>query len=239
MPSHHVHVEKLVTSLPIYKIYDNGLELDITRMKDEKAFKRLLVRDDDLELRAEELPDSKLVQFRLFDAPGLDDTDGNDVQRIARIFSALGMVDTINLVIIMGSQHVPLLPSQKAAYQAYFDLLPELKSLMMVLHTHVPNHHRYPGINARLDAKLEERAQFFKSIKGQVVPTMRIDCDLEETAPAHLYMTRNTIGEILVLATIKIPIAWTRTHVHKLTTMTAVDDIVHRRYKAKLDSVFK
>ncbi|KAF9996476.1 hypothetical protein BGZ65_007935, partial [Modicella reniformis] len=73
--------DEVMTSLPIYKLYDmndDGRELDTTQIKTESAFKKLLARDDDLELRAEELPGSKLVRFRIIDTPGLDDTNGND-----------------------------------------------------------------------------------------------------------------------------------------------------------------
>ncbi|KAF9944650.1 hypothetical protein BGZ65_011763, partial [Modicella reniformis] len=236
-----VHVEEVTTSLPIYRLYDlnDSRELDTSQIKDEKAFKTLLVREDDLELRAEEVPGSKLVRFRIFDTPGLDDTNGNDIQNIARIFSALATVNTFNLIIIVDSHYVPLIPSQKSAFATYFDLFQEWKDLLTIVHTHVPNRHRYPGVNTKLDDKLSERSMFFNQTLGREIPSKRIDCNLEEAGPAHIWLTRNTIREILEIATVKIPVTRERTHVHKLQMMTAIDDIVHRRYEGKLDPAHK
>lgn len=238
----NVHVEVVTTSLPIYRLYDlddDNREFDTSRIKDEKAFKKFLAREDALELLADEEPDATKVQFRIFDTPGLDDTKGNDIQNIAKVLSALSGLNELHLVLIMDSHHVPLVQSQKAAFSTYFDLFQRLKDLMTIVHTHVPNQHRFPGTNSKIDRKLKERSEFFNGIAGREVPSKRIDCDLDEEGLVHVCLTRNAIREILEIALIKTPVTVRTTHVHKLPTMIAVDDLVHGRYNVRLDSVVK
>ncbi|KAK3820267.1 MAG: hypothetical protein J3Q66DRAFT_336699 [Benniella sp.] len=237
-----VYDEVVSTNLPIYRLLDqdnDNRDLDVTAVKNEKALKKLLLRDDDVELKQEEAPGSTTVQLRFFDTPGLDDTDGNDSKHIAQILSALSVVHEFHFVILMDSHHVPLLASQKNAFKAYFGLFEELKGLITIVHTKAPNHHRYPGINPAFDAKLAERSNFFNEVVGREIPTKRIDCDLEESGPVHVYMTRSMIREILEAVLTKTPAPMRRTHIHKLPPMIEVDNFVHRRCEGKLDAVLK
>ncbi|KAF9349913.1 hypothetical protein BGX34_001501 [Mortierella sp. NVP85] len=235
-----VHVEVVPTTLPVYKLFDlndGNREFDATRLKDEKSFKRFLFRDDDLELRAEEAPGSTEVQFRVFDTPGLNDTMNNDINNIAKIFPALSAIDNFHLIVIMDSHPVPLFPSQKSAFNTYFDLFEDFKSLMTVVHTNTPNHHRLPGLNKLFDTKLRQRSEFFNRIAGREVPTVRIDCDLDETGPAHLCMTRNAIRDILEIATIKPPVAKEMARVRKMPKMLAVDKKLRKNCKSTLNHI--
>ncbi|KAI8349802.1 hypothetical protein B0O80DRAFT_141090 [Mortierella sp. GBAus27b] len=237
-----VHVDEITTRFPIYKLYDlkdDSQEYDFSRIKNEKDFRKFLDREDDLLLRPEEEDDAAQIRFRFFDTPGLDDTDGNDVQNIAKILTTLSEVDELHLVLILDSHHVPLVQSQKAAFAAYFELFQRLKDLMIIVHTHVPNQNRFPGTNPKLDNKLKERSEVFNTIAGREVPSKRIDCDLDETGPVHTCLTRNAIRELLEIATIKAPAVMRTTHIHKLPAMTAVDGVVHRRYQAKMDALAK
>ncbi|KAF9939665.1 hypothetical protein BGZ65_009858 [Modicella reniformis] len=238
-----VRVEEITTCLPVYKLYDlnDRRELDISHFlseNKESAFKKLLVRDDDLELWEEEIPGSTMVRFRVFDTPGLDDTNGNDVKNIAKTFSALFEAKEFHLVLIMDSHHVPLLNSQERAFKSYFELFEELKGLITIVHTKVPDIHRHPR-NMTVESKLSERSVFFNEIMGREVPSKRIDCDLAETGPVHLCLRRNTIREILEIATIKTPAIMSRTYVHKALVMVPVDRMVHARCMSKLDEVIK
>jgi len=233
-------VEDVITTLPIYKVYDeNGLEFDSRSIKDEWSFKRFLNRDDDLELRPVELPGSPKVRFRIFDTPGLNDTNGNDIENIASTFSTLSEVGHLNLIIITDSHHVPLNPSQQDAFKTYFNLFKDLKGLITVVHTHSPNKFRVPGMNIMHDRKLKGRSEFFNQIMGREVPTKRIDCDPNETGPANLCMTRNAIREILEMAKVKAPVTINTTHVYKTPFMVHVDRSVRDAYRAKLNESLK
>jgi len=233
-------VEDIITTLPIFKVYDEkGVEFDTGGLKDERGFKRFLARDDDLELRPVEVPGSPEVWLRIFDTPGLNDTNGNDIQNIASTFSALSEVGHLNLIIIMDSHHVPLNPSQKDAFGAYFDLFSDLKGLITVVHTHSPNKCRVPGMNILHDRKLKERSDFFNKITGLVIPTKRIDCDPSENEPGNLCMTRNAIREILEMAKVKAAVTLNTTNVYKTRFMLQVDASVHEAYRAKLNEHLK
>jgi len=149
------------------------------------------------------------------------------------------VVHEFHFVILMDSHYVPLNASQKNAFKAYFGLFEELKGLITIVHTKAPNHHRYPGINPKFDAKLSERSNFFNEVVGREIPTKRIDCDLDETGPVHVYMTRSIIREILESVLTKTPVPMRRSHIHKLPPMIEVDKLVHRRCEGKLDAVLK
>lgn len=233
-------METITTKIPSYKLYDleNSCEIDISRFiaeKSESAFKKLL-GNDDLELLPGEAKGSTFVQFRLFDTPGLDDTKGNDIQNIARTFTGLSDVHEFHMVLIMDSHEVPLTMSQKAAFKSYFDLFEDLKALIVIVHTKVPNIHRHPA-NTKLDKRLAGRSQFFNEVMGRPVPTKRIDCDIDETGPAHLCLMRKTIREILKIATIKTPVVRRRAHIQKTLAMKSADKLVEGKYKAMLKSV--
>jgi len=239
-----VHTEIVTTNLPVYRLYeaDANEELDIFSMFLEKSvrpFKKLLERDEGLTLCPEELPDSKWARFRIIDTPGLDDTKSNDLPNIAKTFSALSDIDEIHLVLIINSLETPVLLSQEAAYKSYFQVFEELKSLLTIVHTKVPNIHRHPK-DTKIGEKFSERTTIFNEIAGFEVPAKTIDCDLDEEAGlTHVCLTRNTIREILEMATVKTPVFSRRTNVCKPPAMITVDDALRKKYEQELDSVNK
>ncbi|KAF9364478.1 hypothetical protein BGX34_001407 [Mortierella sp. NVP85] len=241
-----VHTETVTTNLPVYRLYDleadANEELDIFSMfleESVRTFKKLLERDEGLMLSPEEMPDSKWARFRIIDTPGLDDTKGNDILNIAKTFSSLSDIDEIHLVLIINSFETPVLSSQEAAYKSYFQVFEELKNLLTIVHTKVPNIHRHPK-DTKIGEKLLERTTIFNEIAGFEVPAKIIDCNLdEETGLTHVCLTRDTIREILKMATTKTPVLSHRTNVCKPPAMTTVDDALRKKYEQELDSVDK
>jgi hypothetical protein len=75
-------------------------------------------------------------------------------------------------------------------------------------------------MNTRFDLKLAERSQLFNQFAGRDVPTKRIDCDVDETGPGHLWMTRNVIREILEIATVRPPVVYRITGYRKTLDLT-------------------
>ncbi|KAF9957278.1 hypothetical protein BGZ65_002152 [Modicella reniformis] len=239
-----VRCEMVTTNLPIYRLYDlddDNREVDISTIlleESEKTFKKLLDREEDLDLYKEEVPGSTWAQFRFFDTPGLDDTNGNDVQNVAKIFSSLSNVKVFHMILILSSCRVPLTETQVAAYKTYFDLFTELRGLITVIHTNVPNIDRDPR-NMKWKPMLSERSEFFNGVMGGEVPTKKIDCDLTETGPVQICLTQNTIREILEISTVKTPAIMSRTNVRKLPKMTSVDALLHRKCQLKLGPIHK
>ncbi|KAF9356776.1 hypothetical protein BGX34_009762 [Mortierella sp. NVP85] len=230
-----VQCEVVTTILPVYKLFEeNDLEFNTRSIKDEGSFKKFLNRDD-FELYPIRIPGSPEVQFRIFDTPGLNATNGKDIKNIASTFSALSEVGHLNLLIIMDSHHVPLTPPLKDAFKTYFDLFEDLKGLITVVHTHAPNKHRVPGMNVRFDDKLKVRSECFNRLIGRKIPTKRIDCDPEERGPPNLCMTRNAIREILEMAKVKATVRLNTTRVCKTVAMMNVDRCAIGTYTTMLN----
>jgi len=93
----------------------NWISVDSSLKEANATLKKLLVCDENLELRPNKVPGSTTVQFSVFDTPGLDDTNGDDIKDIARTFSALTKTKEFHLILIMDSHAVPLLPTQEDA----------------------------------------------------------------------------------------------------------------------------
>lgn len=249
-------MEVIASQLPIYKLYDNNYrrddndedstetrEIDIDAALSHsniKPFKNILARDcdDGLEVRQEMASSSEWARFRFIDTPGLEDTGGNDIQNLAKIFEALSKVDKFHLVLIVDSHYKTLTPTITEAFMTYFHVFKELDSLAMILHTHVPNINRHPS-KSDIPLKLRERSEFFDNIAGRKIQTRWIDCDKEEHGPANICLTHNTIREVLEIATIKTPVSRRKTFVRRPLKMATVDDVLRRQYQEKFDSVQK
>ncbi|KAF9539695.1 hypothetical protein EC957_005112 [Mortierella hygrophila] len=113
-------IEEVVTCLPAYRIYETNhhgrQEIDVEHHFEGKmlgAFKTLLSRQEGLELTAERtIPFSR---FRIIDTPGLDDSQGRDIENLGRIFSTLSSLGQLHLVIITDSHDTVLAPGYQAA----------------------------------------------------------------------------------------------------------------------------
>ncbi|KAI8349810.1 hypothetical protein B0O80DRAFT_141141 [Mortierella sp. GBAus27b] len=241
-----VRSEVVVTNLPIYKLYDRdesdgstdgGQEININAILSQsilKPFKKLLDRDDDLEARPEVIPGSEWVRFRLIDTPGLDDTQGDDLRNLCKIFKALSTVNKFSLVLIFDANQA-FLKSQVEAFETYFRLFEELNGLTIIVHTKVPNINRHSSKKALPD-KLAERSKFFSKIAGRSIPATWIDCDVEEHGPANTCLTRNTIRNILEIAMFKTPISRNKTSIRKTPKMAAMDNVLHEQCQKKFQS---
>ncbi|KAI8349807.1 hypothetical protein B0O80DRAFT_141124 [Mortierella sp. GBAus27b] len=245
-----VRSEEVVTNLPIYKLFDldnsdddwdvsagGEREIDIDAALSQsnvKPFKKLLERDENLEVRPEATPSSEWARYNLIDTPGLDDTSGHDMRNLAKIFKALSTIDKFHLVLILDSHNKTFSTSVVEAFKTYFHLFKELDNLTMVLHTHASNIERHPS-KTKFAQKLAERSRFFDEIAGREIPTKRIDCDLD-ASPANTCLTWNTIRELLEIARLKTPGTRNKTHVRKTPKMTAVDQLLRQRCQEKLDA---
>ncbi|KAG0229029.1 hypothetical protein BGX31_006343 [Mortierella sp. GBA43] len=246
-----VRSEVVVTNLPIYKLFDlddsdddwdvsvdgeREIDIDATLSQSNvKPFKKLLERDENLKVRPETNPDSEWARFQLIDTPGLDDTNGDDIRNLARVFEALSTVDKLHLVLIVDSNK-PFSKSVVEAFKTYFHIFEELNSLAVVLHTHVRNINRHPS-KTTVARKLQERSEFFNEIAGRKIPTKRIDCDTDESGFADTCLTQNTIQEILEIAKLKTPVSSNITFIRKTPKMATVDAALREKCQKELDSI--
>ncbi|KAF9140581.1 hypothetical protein BGX30_006275 [Mortierella sp. GBA39] len=238
-------IEEVVTCLPAYRIYETNhhgrQEIDVEHHFEGKmlgAFKALLSRQEGLELTAERT--TPFSRFRIIDTPGLDDSQGRDIENLGRIFSTLSSLGQLHLVIITDSHDTVLAPGYQAALRTYSTLFSTMHGLMTFVMTKIPNKQRHPGKknNAELNNKLEERTRIISGIMGRRFPSFKIDCNLQEKRPFHICLTRNIIRDILSTATIKTPVALTM-QVQKTPPMRAVDQTVYTIYAAYFSSLEK
>ncbi|KAK3834986.1 MAG: hypothetical protein J3R72DRAFT_494394 [Linnemannia gamsii] len=238
-------IEEIVTCLPIYRIYEinneGRQEIDVERHFDSKmygAFKALLSCREGLELKAERT--SPFSRFRIIDTPGLDDSQGRDVENLGRIFSALASLGQLHLVVITDSHDTILAPGYQAALQTYSTLFSTMHGLMIFVMTKIPNKQRHPAKkgNAVLNRKLEERTRIISGIMGRSFPSFKIDCDLQEKRYFPICLTRNIIRDVLSTATIKTPVAL-KMKVQKTPSMRAVDQSVYTTYATYFSSLAK
>ncbi|KAF7721570.1 hypothetical protein EC973_004488 [Apophysomyces ossiformis] len=232
----------LTTTLPLYGLFnENNNLIHLPSTRDQAIYYEHIVNDRNRSTRPINVDGSRQYQFQIFDTPGLNDTQGNDVLNIAKIFSTLhnSGVTHFNLVIITDSHYVPLYASQQQAFKTYFKLFDDLKSRITILHTHVDDMKRLPGMDKDFDEKLDGRSDFFKKITGKQVPTMRIDCDPTKTAAIQVALRMNVIQNVLKMAIVQEPLVLSKTSVSKLQSMNAAGKIVCEKYQAKLDSASK
>ncbi|KAF9311646.1 hypothetical protein BG003_007174 [Podila horticola] len=229
-------IEEVVTCLPSYKIFETNhfgrQEIDLERFIEEKKFddfKALLKRRKGLEVTAE--GSASFSRFRIIDTPGLDDSQGRDVEILGRIFSTLSSLGHLHLVVITDSHTAILAPGYQAALQTYSTLFSTMHGLMTFVMTNIPNKQRHPDRqkSSGLYDKLEKRAEIISGIMGRRFPSFKIDCDLQEKRPFHIYLMRNVIRDILSTATIKTPVAL-KMQVRKTPRMKQADEIVYRNY---------
>ncbi|KAG0237708.1 hypothetical protein BGW42_000114 [Actinomortierella wolfii] len=229
----------VTTSLPPYGFFDEyDREIELSKITKRNVYHRHI--DDDIYRSTRPVFDSnsRNYTFNILDTPGLNDTtQGNDIANIANIFTRLQELDIthFNLVIVTDSHHVPMYVSQKQAFETYFKLFDDMKSRIVVVHTHVDDMKRFHSMDKRLDQKLNERAWFFAKLTGKSVPTVRIDCDPENTAAVQVAIRMNTIRDILKMALVHAPVVFQRTAVSMLPVMVSSAEIVHKKYQEKKD----
>ncbi|KAF8967211.1 hypothetical protein BGZ46_000219 [Entomortierella lignicola] len=238
-------IEEVVTSLPAYRIYEydhhGRQEIDVERHFEHKmigAFKVLSSRREGLELTAEgSIPFSR---FRIIDTPGLDDSQGRDVEHLGRIFSALSSLGKLYLVIITDSHNCSFAPGYQTALQTYSTLFSTMHGLMTIVMTKISNKKLHPGKkkNEPLIQSLEERIKLISEIMGRRFPLFKIDCKLEEDQPFYICLLRNTIRDILRIATIKTPVAL-KMQIQKTPSMRHVDQKVYSTYATYFSSLEK
>ncbi|KAF9274898.1 hypothetical protein BGZ68_000273 [Mortierella alpina] len=228
-------VVEIETCLPAYKVYEANQEgrqeIDMKHYLEETVlddFKALLRRQEGLEVTAES--STSCSRFRIIDTPGLDDSDGRDVEILGRIFSVIAKLGHLHLVVITDSHKALLAPGYKAALKTYSTLFSTMHGLMVFVGTHISNKYQHAGLkNSEFNTQLTERTDIISDIMGRSFPQFKIDCNLKERRPFHICVTRNTIRDILHTATIKTAVKLDM-KVHKTVAMKEVDEIVYKRY---------
>ncbi|KAF9203992.1 hypothetical protein BGZ49_005791 [Haplosporangium sp. Z 27] len=174
--------------------------------------------------------------IRIFDTPGLDDTNSHDERNVANILAALSDAGAVHLVLIMISRTAPMTPSLRIALTNYSNIFSPFGGLMAFVHTKVPVKVQYTH-DAKFEDFIDERSRDLMQIMGRKIPHYLLDCDLEEDRPAPLYFTRYIIRSLLVLAQFNVPAPLNRIQLHKTRWMMDIDGVIISEFKKKLESI--
>jgi len=230
-----VRIEEVVTCLPSYRIYETNRfgrqEIDVERYMEETTFDdfKALLNRQDVEVMAE--GGATFSRFRIIDTPGLDDSEGRDIENLGKIFSAIQGLGNLHLVVITDRHGTTLSPGYQTALKTYSRLFSTMHGLMTFVMTSIPYKQRHPGRkkNLGLDTKLKERVDIISEIMGRRFPSFKIDCNLVEFRPFHICLVRNTLRDLLSTATIKTPVGL-KLQIYKTPAMKAVDEDVYTTY---------
>ncbi|KAF9586464.1 hypothetical protein BGW38_004541, partial [Lunasporangiospora selenospora] len=175
-------------------------------------------------MRGPDLPNE--YNFRIFDTPGLDGTEGNDVKSIAKILESLPAVQEIDLVIFTIDMNNPKWLYARRALEDYCNILLEMRGLFVFVHTKVEYEKLHP--DSRDYSDFAKRREELNHIMGRKVRHFAIDSDFDEERPVLIYKRLADIRELLSLAKLNVPVTTSQMRLSKTKWMRQVDDIVLR-----------
>ncbi|KAI7831667.1 hypothetical protein BC939DRAFT_435949 [Gamsiella multidivaricata] len=174
---------------------------------------------------------------RIFDTPGLNDTNGHDERNVTKILSALSGAGAVHLILIMIAGG-PLTPELQSSLKTYSRIFSAMGGLLVFVHTNMRFDDQHPN-NPRLTAFINERRSSLRDIMGRDIPHFFIDCDLDEDRPAHLYCRQRIIRHLLLIARMNEPVPLSNMQLYKTQKMIEVDELIAKEYRAKQAAVEK
>ncbi|KAF9198893.1 hypothetical protein BGZ49_000175, partial [Haplosporangium sp. Z 27] len=200
-----------------------------------RQFKKI-IKQEGLVLRKLDHSDFPTCTIRIFDTPGLEDTNGRDERNIANILSALSDSNAIHLVLIMVSRDTPLTPGLQIALENYSNIFSAMEGLMAFVHTKVKVTNQYCHDTEFANFMGERRKDLMK-IMGRDIPHYLIDCDLKEERPGPLFFRQHVIRSLLLQAPFNVAVKLDRVQLHKTKRMMDIDAIIEREFKANLAEI--
>ncbi|KAG0316983.1 hypothetical protein BGZ99_006567 [Dissophora globulifera] len=231
------------TNFPEYHLYDSSLPIasEAAKFLDSCSFqehRRMLDRVDGVKVRKGKASSYPRASVRIFDTPGLNDTQGHDEKNVANILSALSGGEAVHLVLIVMSRHAPMTVELQAALKTYSNIFSTMGGIIAFAHT------KFDFKDHRIDNPvttkfMDERKATLASVIGRDTPHFLIDCDLDEYRPVRNFLTQRAIRSILTQATKNVPVPLSRIHLHKTTKMMEIDQQVANGYQERLEHLKK
>ncbi|KAG0339544.1 hypothetical protein BG004_006775, partial [Podila humilis] len=186
------------TDLPSYSISRGDEHIDPGSFLDE----------EDPEDYEDELNDRKMYKihreegdgtystFNLIDTPGLNDTSKFDESNLAVIFKWLKSINSINLVVIAVA-NTPFTEGLNDALKAYIDLVPQLRDILVFLHTNV-DYAKLHRTDVQFIRSMDEKKKILHKLIGRnSVPHVLIDNDLDSSRTVRMCITQNALRSLL------------------------------------------
>ncbi|CAO3570339.1 unnamed protein product [Mortierella alpina] len=217
-----------------------GREIDSAELfgGDALHYQRLISRLDDLRVLQKGTSGEKRCRLCILDTPGLDDTDGRDVNNVAKIVEVLSSSRSVHLVLIMIASTTPLTPELRGTLRTYANIFSEMKGLMAFVHTKCDYRFQHSSDQQHRDFK-RDRILDLEVTMGRRIPSFFIDCNLKEYLPAPTYLRQRSIRSILQLAKFNVPVSLRRMQLCKTQKMADVDQIILDQYQAQLEAILK
>ncbi|KAF9582622.1 hypothetical protein BGW38_010963 [Lunasporangiospora selenospora] len=195
---------------------------EIRREPDFRKYKQRLNQYDNNEVHQVPPTSKKRYRFRIFDTPGLEDTDGEDVKNVANILEAVSKAGEIHLVLVTVSLGSHLSPGLQTALKDYRNILSDMRGLIAFVHTNL-DYTSMHAENTEFNEKLTTRRRVLDKIMGREVPYFVINSDLKEDRPVCVYLRNNTIRDMLSLAQLNVPVSVHQMQIVKTEHMQTVD----------------
>ncbi|KAG0203962.1 hypothetical protein BGX28_003930 [Mortierella sp. GBA30] len=242
-----VREQLLETAFPVYQLFDHAApnsvnmdtpvvqEVNITEIFDDdmNAYKRRIDQVKRLKVHRDDSAGIPTCTIRVFDTPGLDDTNGQDERNVAKILTALSEAGSVHLVLILINRHTPLNEKLKEALQIYSDIFSAMGSLMAFVHTNFEYKIQHFK-NKKMVDFMAARKDDLKLLMGRDIPHFLIDLDLDEERPVPAFLTRRVIRHILLLARLNIAVPVSSMQICKTPKMKDLDKFILDECEKKL-----
>ncbi|KAI8596713.1 hypothetical protein EDD21DRAFT_408154 [Dissophora ornata] len=192
-----------------------------------QEYRARIERTEGLEIRQVEQYSYPETTIRVFDTPGLEDTNHQDERNVASILTSLSKENAIHLVLIVISRGTPLTPGLQEALKTYSNIFRAMNGLMAVVHTHFEYRLQHPD-DRKSSTFIKARKADLNAIMGREMTHFLLDCDLDEDRAIHIYLRQRTIREILLMATFNIPVPLNTMQLYKTKKMREVDMLIAR-----------
>ncbi|KAG0361533.1 hypothetical protein BGZ54_009056 [Gamsiella multidivaricata] len=238
-----VQMQQIETSFPLYRVYEAEEDQDqsasphptrevamesLLRGCAIREYKTRIDRMDNLVAHKDKHSVYPECLIRVFDTPGLEDTNSYDERNVAKILTSLSSENAVHLVLIAVSSGNPLTPGLVEALKTYSKIFSAMGGLLAIVHTKFEYRTQHPD-DKKTVAFMKERAADLDRIMGRNMTHFMLDCDLDEDRPIHIYLRQTTIRNILLAATHNTPVALNTMQLYKTSKMQDVDALTARQ----------
>ncbi|KAK0741548.1 hypothetical protein B0T18DRAFT_449860 [Schizothecium vesticola] len=193
-----VGIYSLATKLRTYYLADRSGR----KIKDTKLSDLVDYTDDDAAAVAN-VPehDGKVFHFDLIDTPGLDDSDGNDMEIMANIIGRVSEVGYLNALVYVRSVDKPFGESFNRFYEYLGRCMPMLFNGLIVAHTRYTVDREDEAQSAGRDFKKDRREAFRRATRCRDDLThIFMDNDPDPDMPFEVVQSYNACQTLLDLA---------------------------------------
>ncbi|KAK3329986.1 hypothetical protein B0H66DRAFT_42635 [Apodospora peruviana] len=181
--------------------------------------------DDDAVLVAgDPEEDGKVYHFDLFDTPGLDDSEGNDMEIMADIIGRIGDLPHLNAVIYVRSMEIPFGNSFNRFYDYLERCMPMLFGGLIIVHSRFTTERVAEAKEKGIDLAEDRREAFRRATKGRNNGAhFFMDNEPDPYSPFAMMQSLNSCHQLLRLLSRQLPLKISNIKLLKAPNMTTLD----------------